>query len=437
MRVITLNDLVLTSGNYSVMEVSFDNAPALALNTLEIARQDGSKLISANYAAKEITISGMIKGTSQDDLDERLDTFKKAISGTRLYLDIVVNQKARRWIVATAAIQIGDPRLTYQITFIPYTLTLMACDPPFGEDTTYSSVYSGNDSTAGVFSVEPTFGGTAKPKPWIRYSIDPAGSLETIVCKSERTNRQLEVSTAWANGDVLDIDCYNLEVKRNSQPIQFQGVFPEFELDTNELRTFLLSASSKAVSQEESDTQIGTHPYEPTLQKIAQQFEAPATTTYTHLELALSAERAGGEPGNYRVTIQTDSGSNTPSGTIVADSTVNSSTFIDNAVGIWPRRRYLLPSFPEFLWVTFGFARPINLTSGTKYWIVVELTNPSWTSGIYWKAHTQNKYTSGLSKRQSSGSWVALSGDFVFRIYRTVATDWRVDLNIQYKRRYL
>ena len=129
MRYIELNGTDITSGNYRVNEISFDNAPPMNLNTLDIPRKDGTKLISANYSPKRIDIQGRIEGTDSDNLDSNLDDFKKAISGAEVDLNVVVNQKARIWKVATEFIDIGNPRQFYHLTFIqvaPYVDILNA-----------------------------------------------------------------------------------------------------------------------------------------------------------------------------------------------------------------------------------------------------------------------------------------------------------------------
>ena len=441
-RYISINDLKLNQGNHSVIEADFDGVAVLKSNTLEIPRQDGEKLISANYAPKEINISGIIKGTDSDDLDTNLDTFKKAISGASVQLQINLINKARIWDVCTNAIQIGGARQSYHLTFIPYSLTLVAFDPPFGRDAQWSSVYSANDNTGNVFSADLSFGGTAPPKPLLKYKVDQQGSLTKIICKSEDTQRQIEFGTAWEQGDVLDINCDEMSALRNGQPIKFDGVFPEFDIQktTNRLRTILMSANSLTVYQEEWDSDIGFHwNYNPST-KLAQQFEAPATTTYTHVELPLSAYRALGEPGQFELTIQTDS-TNTPSGTAVANSTITMLTGEARVAAGGPRWIYYLPSYPDFKWITFRFATAISLTSGNKYWIVLRhipsATNKI-TYGIHWKKHNQNKYADGLSGRLDNGAWVtSAAADRCFRVYRNVSTDWKVDLNIWEKRRWL
>lgn len=321
-RTITLNGLQLDTGNYSVHEMKIDNAPLLGINTLEIAHQDGAKVISANYKPKEIEITGMISGSSEADLDARLDTFKKTVSGTRLNLSMNYAGATRNWTVEVEAIIIGDPRLHFHITKIPYSLSLSACDPPFGTSSVYSSVFSADAKMGATFSASLDFGGSASPKPYIRYQINTAGTLGEIITKNDFTNQQLEVSTAWASGDVLEIDCENLECLRNGQPIQFDGIFPEFELDDNILRSIFTSTGAAALKQDEANSQNSFHYGNASRSRLAQSFLAPATTTYPMIELALASNDIKGEMGAFIFTIETDnSNSLAPSGFSSLDST--------------------------------------------------------------------------------------------------------------------
>ena len=418
-RTISLNSLTLTSGNYSITEVGFDSAPTVSLNMLEIGSRDGAKLISARYNPKEISISGMIKGTTQDDLDTNLDTFKKIISGTNLILNINVIGVARTWTVQTQAVTIGDPRLTYNITFIPYELTLVACDPPFAQNDTYSSIFSANDQAVNVYTAYFNFGGTAPPTPEFNFKIDTAGSLSTIGISNETTGKTIDVGTAWANLDTLEIDCDEQTVMRNNQQVDFEGVFPEFDItQANKLKFTYDTSANPSPSQETYNSEYEYHGF-----SYAQQFVAPATTTFTKVSALISI--ITGYIGLV-AEIRSDSGSDTPTTTVLGTTT--STNF----------------GVSDLTWVDFTFNTPVSLTSGTKYWFRLQAsrgTLPVTWGDVVWKKSNSNPYTSGIAARQTGSTpetWSQLTlEDFAFKVYRTVAVDWTTDLLIQHRRRYL
>ena len=411
----------LPDENYSVTEIAFDNAPVLALNTLEIAREDGSKLISANYAAKEITITGMIKGTSQNDLDDRLDDFKKAISGTGLNLDIIVNQRRRRWVVETSAIQIGDPRLTYQITFIPYTLTLMACDPPFGQDTIMSEAYSAEGLTLLNETFSAVYSGTAKPKPTFSMRCDVVGTLDEIQLKNVTTNTEIDIHTAWSNNDFIEIDTDKKTVQKNFNNIGFDGIFPENNLGLNNyLMSFL---ASNSIDQEQSVTE-GNGQQVSTSQVIAQGFKVSATTNYNRIDLLLRT--VGSPTGNFTLEIQSDSGGD-PSDSVLATCTITPSDVSSN-----------------MSWITFNFSSNA-LTLGTQYHMVAHTLNSGYPNCYYWLGTITGPYADGVLKKRlfDVGSWTTFVyppyvNESCFKVYSSAnVANQSVDVKIDYYRRYL
>jgi len=429
---ITLNDYDINSStnNVFVRSLGLDNAPAININDLEIAREDGRKIISLSYEPKEITIAGVIKGSSRSSLETNIDNFKKNCF-TAGEMDLVVDYagSSRTYKVVAKAVQVGSEtggRDFYQNNFAPFSITLVASDPPFGEDNNYSSAHSVDNIIVSAHSADITFDGSAPPVPLIRYEINTAGSLKKIITKNDTTNRQLEVSTNWINGDVLDIDTENKLCLRNDETIGFEGVFPEFELGENAFRSIFLKVDDITSEQTKTDGNQSFHGHFPPRSQLAQRFLCDATTTYPMVELSLASHRKIGEPGDFILEIQGDN-AGIPDGTPITNSTININS-------------QSLPSYHNFSWITFRFSEPISLNVGVYYWIV--LRGPNMTKhryGIHWQSYSGNAYSNGYASIYRNGSWSNLTTtDMCFRVYRTPASvDWSIDNQIRYKKRWL
>lgn len=418
MITITLNNLNLSSGDYSVNTIQHDSGTPLSLNTLEVAREDGVKLISTNYSAKRFTIEGLIKGDTQQELEYNLDTFKKTISGSALNLDIDYGySRTRRYVVAVTNIAIT--REHFNLTFAPYSIELEVQDPPFGLETSEEEVFSGNAFTLPSETFSCVFSGTAEPKPEIEMTIDTVGSLSGISLKNSTTNTQMDIYTAWNDSDVLDIDTVNKAVRKSGEDVEFEGVFPECELGLNNWQMNLELANELLLSQISYTNESSV--YKSNYYK-AQSFLGQSGINYIKLELLIRAEVEN--YADVMVRIETDN-SNKPSGTL---ANANATKTISPSLGT--------------SWYTFEFPASFTLTD-TKYWIVVRpVPDPTlgMGDGFYVKCNTSNPYAdyNWAYSRDSGSTWTqATNYDMVFKIYQYIAPDFSVDTKVKYTRRYL
>jgi len=413
MITITLNSLNINSGNYSVNTIQHDSGTPLELNTLVLAREDGEKLISTRYSAKKFTIEGLIKGDTQQELEYRLDTFKKTVSGSALNLDIDYGYgRTRRYVVAVSNIAIT--REFFNLTFAPYSLELSVLDPPFGQETTEEEVFSGNAFTLPTETFSCVFSGTAEPKPEIEMTMDTVGGLGNIALKNQTTDTQMDIYTAWANSDILQIDTALKKVQLNSQDIEFEGIFPECELGLNNLLVQFDAATSLNQTQTE-----WTNPSNSYASKWNAQSFLGTAETYNRLDLILYAGDYWDDPV---IRIETDNGGK-PSGTLVhanATATLSSSD---------------IPSTPN--WVSINF-NPFNLTAAT-YWIVVKSPGTTSLRPLLWELKNSSVYADGVAAYtlNSGSTWTSTSYDFTFKLYRQVTPNWSIDTKVKYTRRYL
>lgn len=134
---------------------------------------------------------------------------------------------------------------------------------------------------------------------------------------------------------------------------------------------------------------------------VAQSFIADTTSSSKLIKVQLKVRKFG-NPSNATVRIVTDN-ANTPSSTEVA-----SGTLVATTVGLTHQ------------FIDVSMTSPPTLTSGTKYWIVID-TSSSATN--YWSWNSQNGYANGKGMSspqwQSSGSmtWNDTNADFAFKAF--------------------
>ncbi len=134
---------------------------------------------------------------------------------------------------------------------------------------------------------------------------------------------------------------------------------------------------------------------------VGQQFIPAITGPLTRVSVYI---KKTGTPANASVRIFTDNGSNTPTKTqLGTTATINSS----NVTG-------------SYGWVNLAFTTSPTVTSGTKYWLVID-SSSSAASYYSWAHQTSNSCT-GLGKSVSdwnagSPSWAVTNSDMNYRTY--------------------
>jgi len=416
------------SGDYKIIDLIIDSSTPNALNLLKLARKDGAKLISSNFEPKEITIGGMIKGTSVANLEANIDTFKQSTMVIGATLDLDYAGGFRRYIVDCS--QCTITRQNFNITYAPFELKYIASDPPFAEEIdsvggsiTLNDLYSFHAMTSGNYGANLTLLGTSKPKPNIKFTLDKPTNLGNISFKNLATNTQMDIYTAWGSGDVLDINTALETVKKNTQDVEYEGVFPEFNLGSNEIQINLTSADSL------NQYQVISNGYDAIYANnwSAQSFKIDSTTNYMKVDLLLSKFGSPDLDISLNVRIETDD-SNKPSGTLVHP---NATATISSAISTSQE------------WMTVNFT-PFAMTSGTVYWIKVTPDTMGGSYANYYKWHSSgiagSMYSNGDLAYTTNGgvSWTIYTNeDLCFKIYKSVTEDWSIDTQLKYTKRYL
>jgi hypothetical protein len=397
-----LNDYIF-SGDCSVTRLNSDSGTPQELNLMKISRQDGAKLISSNFAPKEITIGGILKGDTISDLELNIDTFKKAVMITNGNLDMDYAGSYRRYKVDCSACTIS--REYYNVTFAPFEVKFICSDPPFSKDISaiggtdiLNDVYSAENITSESVTNSFTVDGSAIPKGKIQYKFDAIGDIGSFDFINLSTSKQLNISTAFTSGDEILIDHDNMSVSLNGEPVEFDGVFPDLKLGSNsfESNMYLSSGTTLDASQTTNNSQ---KPFYGAI-KLAQSFQVSTSALIPKIQLLLRKVGAITSDISFRIeTNETDK----PSGTAVASGTA---TILASSVNT------------SAFWININLA-DCELSAETTYWIVLSTTNGSSEDYYEWRSNNLGGYAGGNGARYFN-SWDSLSWDFCFKVYKNI-----------------
>lgn len=232
------NDLQTYSAttNVGILTTLIDhtNIPEKLAELYAIADANGSSIPAINYPSKKITISGAIKGSTQDDLDSRIDTFKGYFNGKDKNLDIDYAGTTRRYIATANTISITRQQkalfATFSIEFV--------CTQPFGVETSATSITNSLNYTSGTLNMTPTIGGSAPFQyPIFTITIDALTGAGDYVQVSNDNNGQdmIIYGLGLIAGDVIVIDCFARTVTVNGDIVDYNGVFLELEPGANSI----------------------------------------------------------------------------------------------------------------------------------------------------------------------------------------------------------
>lgn len=194
---------------------------------------NGSAISAINYPTKKITIAGTIHGTSESDLESRLDTFKGYFNGKNKNLDIGYASGTRRYIATANTIGIVQKQkalyATFNIEFI--------CTHPFGLDTTATNLWTPKSAfTSATFTETMTIGGNAEEQlPIITITVNSlTGAGDYVQISNDNNNQELVIyGQNIQAGDVIVIDCAERKVTINDIEVDKYGTFLELEPGSN------------------------------------------------------------------------------------------------------------------------------------------------------------------------------------------------------------
>lgn len=209
--------------------IDHTDGPSMLMGLYALADADGSSIPAINYPSKPIALAGVIKGSSEADLDSRIDTFKGYFTGKDKNLDIPYGSSTRRYI-ATA----GTPKIQRKSgSFIAMFQIPITCTHPFGLDTTNTDLWATKVGfTSATFTESPTIGGNAPFQlPVITITINSlTGAGDYVQISNDNNNQEMLIyGQNLVASDVVVIDCAQRIVTINGVEVDYYGTFLELE----------------------------------------------------------------------------------------------------------------------------------------------------------------------------------------------------------------
>lgn len=214
--------------------IDHTSLPEKVAELYALADANGSAIPAINYPSKRITISGAIKGSSQSNLDVRIDEFKGYFNGKDKNLDIAYGGSTRRYIATANSISISRQQKALWANF---TVEFI-CTQPFGTDTTTTSITNTLNYTSATLNLTPTILGSAPYQlPIFTITIDAlTGTGDYIQLSNDNNSQEMLIyGLGLTSGDVLVIDCANRFVTLNGDLVDYNGVFLELEPGANSI----------------------------------------------------------------------------------------------------------------------------------------------------------------------------------------------------------
>lgn len=227
----TFDSTDIQDANIILTEMSYDTIPPQELKRYRIIRGDGEVITDKRFGAKKIDLLGRITGSSQSDLETRLDGLRSALFGygkENKLLVIDYTGGSRQWVATAIDVQVD--RVHGSVNFANIKLSFISTTP-FGSDTSSSSLLSSTAQTTSPNSKAITVGGTAPDQKLVitvELNSFTGASVNTITLKNNDTGYALSVSRAWTASDTLVVDVANLSVKVNGTEVDYSGAFPDF-----------------------------------------------------------------------------------------------------------------------------------------------------------------------------------------------------------------
>lgn len=209
--------------------IDHTNQPDQVAQLYAIADADRSSIPSINYPSKTIVIGGTIHGSTQANLDERIDNFKGYFNGKDKNLDIAYGGGTRRYVATKNALSVEREQTSLYATF----RVEFICTVPFGLDTSVTNLWAAKTGfTSATFTEAPTILGSAPYQlPVITITINSlTGAGDYIQVSNGLNNQEIIIyGLGLEAGDVIVIDCLQRIVTVNGTEVDYFGTFLELE----------------------------------------------------------------------------------------------------------------------------------------------------------------------------------------------------------------
>lgn len=413
---VTYDSTELVSATYNPRYVKHESVAERFLMTQALAREDGEVLVAERYGVKTVFLRGTLKGSSQADLESKIDAFTELLSRPQKNLDIDWNGSTRRF-VATCEKHEFD-RDHYHLSIVPWTAQFVILSGE-GKDTSTTQPTAA-DGDAVIFdpSSDPTgqaaftLAGGKPPRPSIALGFSAGSTVRGIEYLNEDNGERIVVTYpgSWGNSRTVTIDCDAKTVTGDvvdgvTKQLNFYGTFPKFKIGTNNIKIKMGGiVNQKSTDDVVADLSSTDAVLDATTDKLAQSFMVPyGDATFNGITLGIYK---AGTPGNITWRVETDNAGK-PSGSLVdanATGTISHGTIGTSAE-----------------YETDFSTNPWTLSANTVYWLVLSAGATLDGSNKYmFPIPTRSTYPRGLARysTDTGSTWQDFGSkfDISFRI---------------------
>lgn len=242
----TFNGFSLQDGNFITERIVFKGYASRGVIRAKVNRREGVKLLATEFGEKEVTIAGVIVGSSASNLQTLLDNMKKSL--TEEDGELVI--EAGRTFHATVE-SLAVPDEHYNQSKAPFEASFVLSNP-FAEGeqlTVVQNVASGSFTVSGLINIS----GSLFVRPTIIYT-PPSVVGDTYIRRIDMyhvlTGQSIVISgfgsgqlqgLNYQNAVTVNLD--NFTVLEGTDEMNTGGSFPKFEPGNND---YTLTASGRA-----------------------------------------------------------------------------------------------------------------------------------------------------------------------------------------------
>lgn len=420
----------LRNTTYVPRTIKHESAPEREIGSVKPAHEDGEVLVTERYGKKIISINGILVGSSQSDLESKIDAFKELLSRQEKNLDIDWNGSTRRYVASCQSHSFD--RDHFHLLFVPWSAEFVVLTGA-GKDTSSTTALNENVLTTTTPVTDSfTMGGSKIARPVITLKgANWPSTAKGVEYLNTDTGEKIVITRnkTWGNTDSVIIDCDlkkvtdNLSLSAYVEGI-FYGVFPKFKIGTNNIKISVGSLVNQASSDDDASALGSSGNLTATNFRIVQPFSVPyADSTFSGVRICV--DKTGTPSGTITWRIETDSNGR-PSGSL-ADANATG-TIASGSVST--TRAYII-SNSSSLWA---------LSANTRYHLVISAGATVDGSNYYSIYSSNGTYTRGYRMATFDGgsSYTDYSDYVAFRIlYGGVAGSSSVKHSVVYTKQYL
>ena len=225
---ISFDSFSLQSSTYIVRTITHRQVADRILNTKPNLRRGSFDIVDTRFTQKIITVNGWIKSDNATNLRTVIDNMKENIHGKEKNLDIDYGDGTIRYKATFQSIDIQEE--AWYISQVPFTIEFL-CEPWGTTPTTSSQSYL--NKTTATYSDTINVTGSFGPFPTLTIDIDSETDMTVIKFQNNTTEDWVQIDRSFSAGESLVIDCSNETIQVDGTNVDFTGVFPEFNPNSN------------------------------------------------------------------------------------------------------------------------------------------------------------------------------------------------------------